>query len=232
MVEDEGIRLQDVSFRIGEFAIENLSFAVRSGEHFVLTGPNGAGKTVVVKLIAGLFQPTAGLILINGRPVTDLPPWGRNIGYVPQDGVLFPNRTVRENIGFGLEVRHRGRRAIHNEVKRAASMMDIEHLLDRMPRGLSGGERQKVSLARALVFKPSVLLLDEPVSAIDEEARDGLCRNLRSIQREAGVTTLHVSHNRKETALVADRVGVLVDGNLREMIESGSFSEVDASGNK
>lgn len=209
MVESYGIQLEDVSFHIGEFAIEDLSLTVRKGEYFVLTGPNGAGKTLLIRLIAGLLQPTAGVIRIHGRPVTDLPPWERNIGYAPQDGILFPNRTVRENIRFGLEIRRLDKSTIRNEVERAASMMDINHLMDRRPQGLSGGEQQKVNLARALALKPSVLLLDEPVSAIDEDTRDSLCGKLRSIQRETGVTTLHISHNRRETDLVADRAAVL-----------------------
>ena len=153
MVESEGIRLQGISFRIGEFAMEDLSFAIRKGEYFVLTGPNGAGKTIVVKLIASLLEPTAGSILIDGRPISDLPPWKRNIGYVPQEGVLFPNRTVRENIQFGLEVRRMDRRTISSEVDRVASMMGIDHVRDRMPRGLSGGERQKAGVLHGACVK-------------------------------------------------------------------------------
>ena len=218
MVDGAGIHLEDISFRIGRFAMENLSLTVRKGEYFVLTGPNGSGKTILVKLVAGLLHPEAGTIRINGQPVIDLPPWKRNIGYIPQEGLLFKNMTVRGNIRFALEVRGLDGRTIRSKVEQVASMMEIEHLLDRMPGGLSGGERQKVSLARALVFKPSVLLLDEPVSAIDEKARSALCRVLRRIQRETGVTALHVSHSREESDLVADRMGVLTDGCLRNVI--------------
>ncbi|MDK1031818.1 MAG: ATP-binding cassette domain-containing protein, partial [Planctomycetia bacterium] len=211
-----GIRLQNINFAVGEFVMEDLSLEIRGGEYFVLTGPNGAGKTILIKLIAGLLQPSAGVILIDGRPVVSLPPWKLNIGYVPQDGVLFPNRTVRENVRFGLEVRGRDNGTMQGEVQRMASTVGIEHLLERKPAGLSGGERQKVSLARALVFKPALLLLGEPVSAVDEDARDGLCLLLKEVQRETGITTLHVSHNRRETELVADRVGVLAGGRLKE----------------
>ena len=221
MVSGSGISLQNINFAVGEFVMEELSLEIRGGEYFVLTGPNGAGKTILVKLIAGLLQPSAGVILIDGRPVVSLPPWKRNIGYVPQDGVLFPNRTVRENVRFGLEVRGRDNGTMQGEVQRMASTVGIEHLLERKPAGLSGGERQKVSLARALVFKPALLLLDEPVSAVDEDARDGLCLLLKEVQRETGITTLHVSHNRRETELVADRVGVLAGGRLREIVEAG-----------
>ncbi len=223
MVNGVSIQLEHVCFRMGDFAIDDLCLMIGEGEYFVLTGPNGSGKTLLIKLITGLHTPASGTIRIQGEPVTDLAPWKRNIGYVPQDGVLFPNRTVRGNIRFGLEVQRLDSGAIRVQVERIASMLRIVHLLDRMTRGLSGGERQKVSIARALVLKPALLLMDEPVSAIDEDTRDDLCRELRNIQRRLGITTVHISHNRKETSLVADRVGVLIDGKLQEIIESSEY---------
>ncbi len=218
MVERSGIELEEVSFRIGDFALRRFSLSVPQGEYFVLTGPNGAGKTVLLKLIAGLYVPQEGCIRIEGKRLDGVPPWKRNIGYVPQDGVLFPRRNVRQNIRFGLEVRPHGRNGMDDAVAEMAEVLGIEYLLDRMPAGLSGGERQKVSLARALIFRPAVLLLDEPVSAIDEDTRDALCRQLRQVQRKFNVTTIHVSHNRRETGLVADRVGV-IDGGVLQGIE-------------
>ncbi|MBN1674770.1 MAG: ABC transporter ATP-binding protein [Kiritimatiellae bacterium] len=215
MVEQPGLELRDVSFRIGAFAINGLSFAVRQGEYFVLTGPNGAGKTITARLIAGLARPIEGDVFIRGNVATDLAPWERNVGYMPQDGVLFPNRTVERNIGFGLEVRGAGRATVRRRVEAVANLLKIGHLLPRMPQGLSGGERQKVNLARALAFDPAVLLLDEPLSAIDEDTRDELCRELRRIHEQMGITTLHVAHNRRETELVADRVGVMAGGRLQ-----------------
>jgi len=220
MVNGVSIQLEHVCFRIGKFAIDDLCLMIEEGEYFVLTGPNGSGKTLLIKLIAGLHAPASGTIRIQGEPVTDLPPWKRNIGYVPQDGVLFPNRTVRGNIRLGLEVQRLDSGTIRVQVERIASMLRIFHLLDRMTRGLSGGERQKVSIARALVLKPALLLMDEPVSAIEEDTRDELCRELRSIQQGLGITTVHVSHSREETGLVADRVGVLIGGKLKKTIES------------
>jgi len=217
VVSPPGIKVQDLSLRIGDFAIDGLSLDIRRGEYFVLTGPNGAGKTVLVQLISGLLRPEAGEISIHGQAVTALPPWRRNIGYVPQAGLLFPNRTVAQNIGFGLEVRRAERKLMAAEISRVAGTLKIEHLLSRTTTGLSGGERQKVALGRALVIKPAVLLLDEPVSSVDEEARDALCRELKRIQRELGITTLHVSHNSHETELVADRVGVLDGGTLKSV---------------
>ncbi|MFO7957064.1 MAG: ABC transporter ATP-binding protein [Candidatus Brocadiia bacterium] len=210
-----GIEIENLHFRIGDFVVKDLSLTVGDGEYFVLTGPNGAGKTVLIRLIAGLYQPTAGDIRLAGRKVVDLPPWERRVGYVPQDGVLFPNRTVRRNIAFGLEVRSVPPEQRRMRVRAIAEMLDIAHLLDREVDGLSGGETQKVSLGRALILEPDVLLLDEPVSAIDQDARDAICRELRGVQLRLGITTLHVSHSSRETELVADRVGRLIDGRLQ-----------------
>ena len=210
-----GIRIEKLSFRIGEFELKDVSLEVAEGEYFVLTGPNGAGKTMLMRLIAGLEAPDAGEIFIAGARATPVPPWERPIGYVPQDGALFPHRNVERNVAFGLEVRKLDRERIAKEVGEAAELLGISRLLKRTTGGLSGGEKQKVSLARALVLKPAVLLLDEPVSAIDEADRDRLCGELKDIQRRTGVTTIHVAHNRREADLVADRVGVLGSGAVR-----------------
>ncbi len=220
MVETSGVRLDHVTFRIGGFILRDICLDVGEGEYFVLTGANGAGKTTLVKLIAGLKTPDSGDIFICGKSVTKIPPWKRNIGYVPQDYVLFPHRTVRANIAFGLEVRTVNKKQVEKEVDRTADLLGISDLLDRMPGELSGGEQQKVSSARALILKPSVLLLDEPVSSIDEDARDIMCRELKKIQREIRITTIHVSHNKMETELVADRIGHLTNGVI-DKIASG-----------
>lgn len=201
-----GIEIRGLGFSIGSFTMEGLDLTVKRDEYCVLTGPNGAGKTLLMKLICGLHRPDAGTIAIHGGPVHDLPPWEREIGYVPQDGILFPNRDVRGNIAFGLEVRKVEREARDKLVGEQAERMGIAHLLGRRPEGLSGGERQKVCIARALVFGPRVLLLDEPVSAIDESARDEVCGLLRILRDDKPITVLHVSHNSRETGLVADRV--------------------------
>ncbi len=215
-----GIEIRGLGFSIGSFTMEGLDLTVKRDEYCVLAGPNGAGKTLLMKVICGLHRPAAGTIAIDGSAVHDVPPWERRIGYVPQDGILFPNRDVRGNIAFGLEVRKIEREARGRLVAEKAERMGIAHLLDRRPEGLSGGERQKVCIARALVFGPRVLLLDEPVSAIDESARDEICGLLRSLRDDKPITVVHVSHNRHETELVADRVirmsagSVLVDSPL------------------
>ena len=223
MVNPAGIQMDKLCFRIGDFAIEDLSLTIHPGEYFVLTGPNGSGKTLILRLIAGLYQPAAGDILFNGRSVIKLPPWQRELGYVPQDGVLFPNRSVRRNIAFGLEVRRLPKEHIKGKVQEMADLLKINPLLERLPDGLSGGERQKASLAQALVLGPAVLLLDEPVSAIAEDSRDALCRELRTIQQELQITVLHVAHNQHETKLVADRVGLLKEGRLHDIVDPESL---------
>jgi ABC-type sugar transport system ATPase subunit len=224
VVNRPGIQTEDLCFRIGSFQMRQVNLRVEEGEYFVLTGPNGSGKSLLIKLLCGLYRPDAGTIRINGGDVAERPPWERNIGYVPQEGVLFPNRSVRRNIAFGLELRRLARADRAAAIDRIAGLLNIPHLLERSIDGLSGGERQKVCLARALVLEPHVLLLDEPVSAIDEGARDALCHELRRVQRHLAITTLHVSHNRRETRLVADRVGLLEDGRLSRVIPAEEFS--------
>jgi ABC-type sugar transport system ATPase subunit len=211
------VQIRGVAFRVGEFAMEDLSLEVGGGEYFVLTGPNGSGKTILVKLVAGLLSPWRGTIRIGGECVSEVPPWRRNIGYVPQEGLLFPNRSVRANIEFGLEVRGADTGRIAEAVDRVAGTLGIGHLLGRSPEALSGGERQRVALARALACEPRVLLLDEPVSSIDEASRDSLCRELRRVQRALGLTVIQVAHNTQEIDLVADRVAVLEQGKLKSV---------------
>lgn len=219
MVEAPALEVVGLAFRIGEFSFHDLCLRIEEGEYFVLMGPNGSGKTMLIKLIAGLLRPSSGEIMIGGKRVTHLAPWERGIGYVPQIETLFPHMSVRDNIAFGLEVRGVGRRDRSQQAAAAADRLGIAHLLDRRPVGLSGGEQQKVSLARALVLEPSVLLLDEPTSAVDEEALDAVCGDLKLLQADLGTTTLQVSHSWAECKLVADRVGVLRDGAVHYLTE-------------
>jgi ABC-type sugar transport system ATPase subunit len=221
MVKDRHIDITGLCFHIGSFVMEDVTFSVGAGEYFVLTGPNGSGKSLLMKLICGLIQPLSGSICVNDCPLDGKPPWKRHIGYVPQDGVLFPNRTVHQNIGFGLEVSHMPRPDRDRAIDRITALLGISHLSERLPHGLSGGERQKVSLARALVLEPDILLLDEPVSAIDEQARDEVCQELQRVQEALGVTTIHISHNQEETRMLAHRVGILEQGRLMH-ISSGN----------
>ncbi|MEZ8220077.1 molybdate/tungstate transport system ATP-binding protein [Candidatus Fervidibacteria bacterium JGI MDM2 JNZ-1-D12] len=218
------LELRNLSIRLGEFDLRDISFEVQEGEYFVLLGPTGTGKTVLIECIAGLHRPRTGRIILNGRDVTNLPPEGRGIAYVPQDYALFPNLTAFENIAFGLRVRKLPNEKVRAKVLELAEWLGITYLLDRLPLTLSGGEKQRVALARALAVEPQILLLDEPLAAVDEQTRDRLCRELKTIQRQTGATFLHVSHNFEETLAVADRIGVM---NFTEETENkGSGSKL------
>lgn len=203
------LRMEHLSIRLGEFDLRDISLEVRAGEYFVLLGPTGTGKTVLIECIAGLHRPRSGRIVLNGCDVTDLPPEERGIAYVPQDYALFPNLTVFENIAFGLRVRKLSDVKVRARVHELAEWLRITYLLDRLPLTLSGGEKQRVALARALAVDPQILLLDEPLAAVDEQTRERLCRELKTIQRQTEATFIHVSHNFEETLAVADRIGVM-----------------------
>ena len=196
------IRLENISWIApgkGRLPIlDGLSFEVPSAAYAVLMGRTGSGKTTLLEILCGLRSPGSGTVRIDGREVTDLPPGERGIGYVPQDGALFPTLTVREQIAFGLRMRGVAADEIETRVLEAAEGVGVSALLDRLPTGLSGGERQRVALARALVVKPSVLLLDEPLASVDEETQDGLIDLLQRTQREHRITVLHVTHSRRE----------------------------------
>ncbi|MDW8027234.1 MAG: ATP-binding cassette domain-containing protein [Armatimonadota bacterium] len=203
------LKVENLSIRLGEFDLREISFEVQTGEYFVLLGPTGTGKTVLIECIAGLHRPSSGRIILNGRNVTDLTPEERGVAYVPQDYALFPNLTAFENIAFGLRVRKLPNEKVWAKVLQLAEWLGIAYLLDRLPLTLSGGEKQRVALARALAVEPQILLLDEPLAAVDEQTRERLCRELKTIQRQTGATFIHVSHNFEETLAVADRIGVM-----------------------
>lgn len=211
------VEVRDVSLRLGDFAVHEASLDIAKGEYFVLLGPTGAGKTVVLECVAGLHRPERGSIYVDGERVNDMAPERRGLGYLPQDYALFPHLTVAQNIAFGLRIRRRPRADIERTVNRLATLLGITHLLQRGPGHLSGGERQRAALARALAIEPKVLLLDEPLSALDEQTRENLCVELRRVHGQLGTTTLHVSHNFEETLAVADRIGIIHQGRVRQI---------------
>lgn len=198
------IRFNEISWHAGAFRLDAVSFTVPAGSYAVLMGKTGCGKTTLLEILCGLRQSAGGRVLIGERDVTALPPGERGIGYVPQDGAMFPTMTVREQIGFALKIRHWSVEMITARVQELSGQLGVAHLLDRLPQHLSGGERQRVALGRALAAKPSVLLLDEPLSALDEELRDELAALLKRVQREFGLTALHITHSRREAEQLAD----------------------------
>jgi len=201
------IRLKDISWRApgaAGFVLEGVSFEVSAGRYAVLMGRTGSGKTSLLEILCGLRRPGTGTVWIGDREATGVPPGERGVGYVPQDGALFPAMRVRDQIGFGLRMRRRSAEEIASRVGEAAGSVGVSALLDRLPAGLSGGERQRVALARALVMKPSVLLLDEPLASVDEETQDGLIALLQETQRSHGITVLHVTHSRREAGRLGE----------------------------
>lgn len=197
------IELSAVSIAAGTFQLANISLAVPNGEYAVLMGKSGSGKTTIMEAICGLRMVSAGKIILSGQDMTYTPPAKRNIGFVPQDGVLFPHISVRENISLPLKIRNWPVERVTERVDELAALLDILPILHRSPGALSGGERQRVALARALVFYPQILCLDEPLSALDDEARERLCDLLMLIHRQWKITVLHVTHNPKEANSLA-----------------------------
>jgi ABC-type sugar transport system ATPase subunit len=208
------ISVENLCVRAGTFRLDGITFAVPAGGYGVLMGRTGSGKTTLLEVISGLKPAIAGSVRLLGREVSRLKAAERGVGYVPQDRALFPTMTVREHLAFALGLRGWKRADIAQRVTEIANLLGIGPLLNRLPQGLSGGEAQRTALGRALSFRPRVLLLDEPLSALDEETKDDLCALLKRIQRDTGVTTLHVTHSRSETQRLADVVFVLSGGRL------------------
>jgi len=209
--------------RVGSFELRDICLDVQPREYFVLMGATGSGKSLLVKSICGLIRAGAGWITIDGRDVTGLAPRFRRVGYVPQDSCLMPHLSVRRNIAFALEVAGVSKAHAADQISPIVESLDIADLLDRSPVNLSGGETQKVALARALASEPQLLLLDEPVSALDEPTRYEICGVLRRVQRQFAISTIHVCHSRQEAASLEDRVGVMADGKL---VQTGRLAEL------
>jgi putative spermidine/putrescine transport system ATP-binding protein len=210
--------LKDIQKRFGDaVAVSDFNLSAERGEFVSFLGPSGCGKTTTLRMIAGFEQPTVGTITINDEDVTYKPPNKRNVGMVFQSYALFPNMTVADNIGFGLKVRKRSRDDIR---KRVAELLEIVNLPDkgnRYPYQLSGGQQQRVALARALAFEPQVLLLDEPLSALDAKIRVALRHEIRTIQRQLGITTVYVTHDQEEALSLSDRVVVMSEGRMEQV---------------
>lgn len=211
------IEIRDLSLRAGAFHLDRLSFQIETGCYAVLMGKTGRGKTTILESICGLRRAESGKILIHGEDVTDWLPADREVGYVPQDLALFPTFTVRGHLEFALKLRNWSKEKIEARTDQLAEQLGVGHLLNRKIFGLSGGESQRVALGRALSFYPSVLLLDEPLSALDSDTRNEMQDLLRSITRINRVTTLHITHNQEEASALADASYQLVDGQVQRV---------------
>ncbi len=196
-------------------AVDNLSLALAPGEFFSLVGPSGCGKSTTLRMIAGFESPTSGEIFLNGAGVSEIPPYRRNVSTVFQSYALFPHLTASQNVGFGLARSGKWTKMeIREKVDRVLGTVQLEGKESRYPRELSGGEKQRVALARALVLEPQVLLLDEPLSALDPQIRKQLRQDLKALQRNAGITFLFITHDQEEAMAVSDRMGVMKAGKL------------------
>jgi ABC-type sugar transport system ATPase subunit len=214
------IELCNVSITAGQFSLQQISFKVHQGDYGVLMGQTGRGKTTILESICGLRNVVSGEIFVRDQNITDWSPGDREIGYVPQDLALFPTLSVRAHLEFALKLRKWPSKDIALRVSKLSKTLGIGHLLKRSISGLSGGERQRVALGRALSFRPSVLLLDEPFSALDESTRTEMHVLLRAVTESTGVTTLHVTHSNEEAEALANRRFILQDGVVSEAVQA------------
>jgi molybdate transport system ATP-binding protein/molybdate/tungstate transport system ATP-binding protein len=210
------IELQNLSIRAGAFSLDKVELNIPRGTYAVLMGGTGQGKTSLLEVICGLKPVVSGCVRLGGDDVTHWKPADRGIGYVPQDLALFPTISVRGHLEFALKLRRWSPAAIQDRVAHLAHVLGIEHLLSRGVRHLSGGEAQRVAIGRAISFEPQVLLMDEPLTALDEPTRDRLCALLRSIHSQIKLTTLHITHSRAEARQVADKYYLLANGQMQE----------------
>jgi putative spermidine/putrescine transport system ATP-binding protein len=218
MAELQALSLEGLSKHYGAArALDDVSLTVGRGEFLTLLGPSGSGKTTMLMAIAGFVAPSAGRILLNGQPIQHLPPEKRNFGMVFQGYALFPHLSVARNVAFPLEVRGTSRAEIGRKVKEALDLVQLGALADRLPRQLSGGQQQRVALARALVFAPHLLLLDEPLSALDAKLRADMQIELKAFHRRIGLTFIYVTHDQEEALSMSDRIAILRDGWLLQL---------------
>jgi len=206
-------------------AVDDVSLGIEKGRFLTLLGPSGSGKTTVLMAIAGFVEPSAGRIFVDGRDVTQMAPERRNFGMVFQGYALFPHLTVGANVAFPLKIRGRSASDIQALVAKALEMVRLQHLADRMPKQLSGGQQQRVAIARALVFEPDILLLDEPLSALDKKLRGEMQQELKELHARLGTTFVCVTHDQDEALSLADDVAILRDGKIQQMGSPTSLYE-------
>lgn len=211
--------LKSLSKSWREFQIKNVNLEVRKGEYFVVMGPTGAGKTLLLQLIAGIHRPDSGKIILDNVDVTELPPEKRSIGYVPQNYALFPHMLVEDNIGYGLRIRGYLKDRIEERVHEISAKLRINHLLHRRVSTLSDGEQQRVALARALIIEPKILLLDEPLSALDPETKEEIREYIKEIRKILKFTAIHVTHDFVEAVDLGDRMAVMFNGEILQVGE-------------
>jgi putative spermidine/putrescine transport system ATP-binding protein len=218
------VEVRNVHRSYGDFvAVNDANFSIAKGEFFSLLGPSGCGKTTTLRMIAGFVAPSHGQILLQGEDVTRTPPERRGIGLVFQNYAIFPHMTVAKNIGYGLRLRRRPKEEITRRVRDALAQVGLDGYEERTPDQLSGGEQQRVALARVIVLEPRLLLLDEPLSALDKRLRDEMRVWLKQLQNDLGITTVYVTHDQDEALSLSDRIAVMNRGVVQQI---GAPSEI------
>jgi len=222
--EPGSVQLRGLTKEYGNFrAVDDVSFDISAGEFVTILGPSGSGKTTVLMMLAGLIEPSSGTMAIAGRDVTNMRPQHRNLGVVFQSYALFPHLTVAENIAFPLRMRRHTEAVIRQKVGEVLELVRLPNVAQRVPSELSGGQQQRVALARALVFDPPVLLLDEPLSALDKKLREHMQFELRELHRNLGITIINITHDQTEALIMSDRVVIMRDGKI---VQYGTPSEL------
>lgn len=224
------LRFEQISKRFGSFtAVDGVTLEIPHGMTFSLLGPSGCGKTTLLRIAAGFENPDAGRVLLDGRDITDLPPEQRPVNTVFQNYALFPHLSIRDNIAFGLRIKKLSKEQIRNEVDRMLDLVDLAEHADKMPAKLSGGQKQRVGIARALANKPKVLLLDEPLAALDLKLRQRLLVELDAIHDEVGITFLYVTHDQGEAMSISDTIAVMNRGRIEQIGKPAEIYETPRS---
>jgi len=227
---ESAVRFEDVCRNYGKIrALDHVGFAVADGEFFSMLGPSGSGKTTSLRLIAGFESPSAGRIFIHGQDACDVPPYARNVNTVFQDYALFPHMTILENVAYGLKVKGVDKKTTARRANEMLALVKLEEMPQRRPAQLSGGQRQRVALARALINEPRVLLLDEPLGALDLKLRKQMQVELKALQRQLGITFIYVTHDQDEALSMSDRLAVFRDGRIEQIGTPSAIYETPAS---
>jgi len=218
------IEIRGVTKRFGAFtAVDTINLTIQAGEFITLLGPSGCGKTTLLRLLAGFETPDEGAVYLDGEDVSHLPPYRRNVNQVFQSYALFPHLTVKENVGFGLRMQNVPAAEAGNRIKEALASVSLSEQTDKLPHQMSGGQRQRVALARAIVCRPKVLLLDEPLSALDAKLRHGMQLELKHLQRKLGLTFVFVTHDQEEALTMSDRIAIINKGRIEQL---GNATEI------